>query len=131
MTDFDEFLRTRIAASDAFLAGDVHPLIDVSVSTGDASIFGPAGTVVTGAEAVNEANTAGAARFSGGDRNDFETVSSGVDGDLAFWVGVQRSLVRLEGQDEPVPFDLRLTELFRRVDGEWKLFHRHADPLKE
>jgi ketosteroid isomerase-like protein len=29
----------------------------------------------------------------------------------------------------PTPLDLRVTEVFRRADGEWKLVHRHADPL--
>ncbi len=130
MTEFDTYVAIRIAASDAFLTGDVRPLLEVSASSGDASIFGPAGTVVTGADAVNDANAEGAARFAGADRNEFETVSTGADGDLAYWVGVQRSVVRIVGEDDPVTFDLRLTELFRRVDGEWKLFHRHADPLR-
>lgn len=128
---FEAFLTRRWAASDAFVSGDVEPLLAVSTHHDPASIYGPPGTVVTGAEAVNGANAAGAARFTTAERNDVEVGASGSDGDLGYWTGVQRSVVRMAGQDAPVPMDLRVTELYRREDDGWRLFHRHADLLKE
>ncbi|NHA69306.1 YybH family protein [Phycicoccus flavus] len=129
--DFATYLERRWRASDAFVAGDPEPLLAVSTTRAPASIFGPPGTVVTGPDAVNDGNAAGAARFTGADRNDVEAVHSGSDGDLGWWTGIQRSVVRFAGQDDPVPMDLRVTELYRREDGRWALFHRHADLLKE
>lgn len=133
MTDeiFSAYLGRRKTASDAFVAGDIAPLHEVSTGCDPATILGPGGDVVEGAEAVNAANASGAARFTGAERNDLETVHSGEEGDLAWWVGVQRSVVSTEGQQEPVPMALRVTELYRREDGAWKLFHRHADTLRE
>jgi ketosteroid isomerase-like protein len=52
-----------------------------------------------------------------------------ASGDLAYWVGVQRSVVNVRGQEQGVPMDLRVTEIFRRERGEWKLVQRHADRL--
>ena len=48
---------------------------------------------------------------------------------VAYWVGFQRATARLEGSSELVPFDVRVTEVFRCEDEEWKLVHRHADAM--
>jgi ketosteroid isomerase-like protein len=48
---------------------------------------------------------------------------------LAYWVGFQRATAHLRGRPEAVPFNLRVTELYRREDGTWKLIHRHVDQV--
>ncbi|MCA0294488.1 MAG: DUF4440 domain-containing protein [Actinobacteria bacterium] len=131
MTSFEEFLTTREAASTAFVEGDAGPLLGVSVDTDPATIYAPTGAVVVGAKIVNAGNTAGAATFAPGAENRFEILHSGSDGDLGYWTGIQRSKVVFKDKPEPVTMNLRITELFRRVDGEWKLFHRHSDLLQE
>ena len=50
----------------------------------------------------------------------------GSSGDLAYTVGFERSHVSVDGgprHDQT----LRVTHIYRRIDGEWKLIHRHAD----
>ena len=131
MTDFDTFLTARERASTAFVEGDVSLLLAVSVDADPATIYPPTGTIVVGAQAVNAGNGFGAAAFAAGAQNHFEVLHSGCDGDLGYWTGIQRSRVVLKDKPEPVTMNLRITELFRRVDGEWKLFHRHADSLQE
>ena len=71
-----------------------------------------------------------AARFGeSGAEVEVEYLSSGVSGDLAYTVAIERSEVRLVDQDRPAPMVLRVTHIFRKEDGVWKLVHRHADPL--
>lgn len=53
-----------------------------------------------------------------------------VSGDLAFTVGIERQDgARVGDQQNPSRRALRVTQVFRREDGAWKLLHRHADPL--
>jgi len=33
----------------------------------------------------------------------------------------------MAGEDESAEMRIRVTEVFRRADGEWKMIHRHAD----
>jgi ketosteroid isomerase-like protein len=71
-----------------------------------------------------------AARFrESGAKVNVEYLSSAVSGDLAYTVAIERSQARLVDQDKPAPMALRVTHLFRKEDGVWKLVHRHADPL--
>lgn len=129
-SSFEQFMARRLAASTAFVQGDVGPLIQISAAASPATIFGPAGTAVQGWEQVNAANADGAPSFEPGGSNTFDVMHQAADGGLAYWVGVQRSVVHIRGRDEPVPMELRVTEIFRWEDDDWKLVHRHADPLR-
>jgi ketosteroid isomerase-like protein len=59
-----------------------------------------------------------------------EYLSSGISGDLAYIVSIERSEVRLANA-KPAPMALRSTQIFRKENGVWKLLHRHADPMTE
>jgi ketosteroid isomerase-like protein len=48
-----------------------------------------------------------------------------VTGDLAYELGVERGALDLAGQG--VAVDGRVTNIYRREGGDWKLVHHHAD----
>lgn len=129
MADFDDFMRQREAASNTFVEGDAKALLDISATQDPATIFGPQGTIVSGATEVDKANIATASRFAEGSENRFGVLHKGQDGDLAYWVGIQYSKVKMKDSQKLVPMNLRVTEIFRKENGEWKLMHRHADAL--
>ena len=57
-----------------------------------------------------------------------EIVAAEASGDLAYTVALEHVTASVSGA-EPKPFVLRVTTIFRREDGEWKVVHRHADTL--
>lgn len=130
LQDFERFMKRREAASQAFVNGDIGPLDRISTHVSPATIFGPKGDCVAGADKVNAANAGGAKMFERGSESSFEILHIVANDGLAYWAGIQRSKVRMRGKAEAIPMDLRVTETFRREDGEWKLVHRHADLLK-
>ena len=56
---------------------------------------------------------------------DFEVVAAGASGDLAYTVGYEHNVVMSRG--ELRTYTLRVTHVYRREDGQWKIVHRHAD----
>jgi ketosteroid isomerase-like protein len=124
---FEEFLKRRESVSLDYVNGNPSTLIDISASHDPATFFSPSGDLISGAADVNAANEKGAASFREGSTGHFEILQSSESGDLAFWSGLQHAKARMEGKDGEIPMSLRVTEVFRREDGEWKLVHRHAD----
>jgi ketosteroid isomerase-like protein len=129
--DFDAFLLRRTHAAEAYVNGDAEPLSDLLARTSDATFFGPGGGAVHGADAVATRYRSDAPMFERGGTTRLEILQSGASGDVAYWVGFQHAMARLKGKPEPVPMKLRVTEVFRREDGAWKLVHRHADMLAD
>jgi ketosteroid isomerase-like protein len=67
-----------------------------------------------------------AAQFSSTTGYAFDLVACDVSGDLAYTVGYERYSGSLSGG--PVQdVVLRVTHIFRREAGEWKVVHRHGD----
>lgn len=130
LKDFEQFMKQREEASQAFVNGEIEPLDRISTHVSPATIFGPKGDYIEGADEVNAANASGAKMFESGGENNFEILQIAANDGIAFWAGIQRSSVKMQGKADATPMDLRVTEAFRREDGEWKLVHRHADLLK-
>jgi ketosteroid isomerase-like protein len=130
-TSFDTFMQQRRQVATAFVNGDPTPLRQISTAIDPATFYGPAGGVEQGAAHVLAVNEAGSRQFQRGGTTEMEVLHFAADGDLGYWTGWQRASVRMAGTEEPTPMKLRVTEVFRRENGDWKLVHRHADPLAE
>jgi hypothetical protein len=48
---------------------------------------------------------------------------------LGYIVEIERFDAKMAGTDEIVNIALRVTTIFRRESGEWKVTHRQGDPL--
>jgi hypothetical protein len=58
-------------------------------------------------------------------------ISTVVGSDPAYTVEIERFRARVGGSKEMSPVAVRVTTVFRCEDGDWKVAHRHADPITE
>jgi ketosteroid isomerase-like protein len=61
---------------------------------------------------------------------ELEIIAAGASGDLGYVVGYERTTASVAG-DPRASWELRVTLVFRREDGDWRAVHRHADPRFE
>jgi len=129
MSELDDFLTPtltrQLQAEKALINGDPGPRLAMWSTQDPVTIFGADKSTI-GAEEARQAFHWLATRFSDLTDYRFELVTAGASGDLAYTVGYEHITVSIDGA--PVaPFTLRVTHLYRREDGEWKVVHRHAD----
>ncbi len=126
--DFQSFMTRRAQAAEAYVNGDSGPVDQLAARQGEATFFAPSGGAVRGAEQVRARYTADARSFAPGGTSHFDVLQS-HSGPLAFWSGFQEATARVHGKE--VKMRLRVTEVFRPVNGDWQLIHRHADQAAE
>ena len=130
MNELDTFLETTLsrlkAADTALHSGDASQRIAMWSQTDPVTLFGAAVTN-SGWDGVRATFDWLGSRFSNCTSFDYEVVAAGVSGDLAYIVGLEHTTASI-GDAPPSDYSLRVTTIFRREDGEWKIVHRHGDP---
>ncbi len=128
--DFQQFVDQVKEAMSQFITGNSEPLKALWARTDDVTVFGGFGSYERGWERVSSNIDWACARFRGGSVS-FISLGMGMSSDLAYTVWIERGEVRVVGREEPGPLNIRVTHIYRREKGSWKIIHRHGDAVTE
>lgn len=129
MTDLDQVVEQYHRAAAEFVKGDPAPYKELFSQRDDVTLANPFGPVARGWDRVAETMERAAAKYRDGEIVSFENVSTYATAELAYIVEIERFRTKLGGSDELVAVALRTTSILRPEEGDWKILHRHADPI--
>jgi ketosteroid isomerase-like protein len=115
-------------ANRDLLHGNPTKLEQLYAHTQDVTVLGGFGGIESGWEEVSPRLDWAAGQFKSGSY-ERETLSLVEGSDLAFTVSIERNRVREIGKPDETELNLRVTQVYRRDGEQWRLVHRHADPL--
>lgn len=123
--DFDAFLDKVTQAQAEYIRGRPEPFKALWSRASDVTIFGGFGSGEHGWDQVGPRLDWASTQFSEGSRA-IERISSYVDGNLGYVVQLERIHFKVPGGSESL-LELRVTMLFRKEEGVWRIIHRHGD----
>ena len=129
-----DFATARTEARDALASiinGDATGYKALYSPADDVTLGNPFGGFGRGRGAVDEQLERAASHYADGETIGVETITECVMGDWAYTVEIERVRARVGGRADVTDLALRVTCVYRREDGTWKLVHRHADPRVE
>ena len=112
------------AALSRMCNGDARSLADVWSHGTAVTAMHPIGGREVGWEAVKQ-SFGKVAELSSGGKVELKDQLIHVAGDVAYEVGVERGEIKLAGKQ--VNIDARVTNVYQRRNGAWKLVHHHTD----
>lgn len=132
MSELDEFIAEMqprlVAELREFHNGDPGLREQLWSHQDPVTLFGAAMRVKSGWAEISEGFRSLASRWSDCTTQDVEIVAAGVSGDLAYTVVFEHSALSIDGVPAE-PYTLRVTQVYRRENGEWRVVHRHGDSL--
>ncbi len=127
--NFRQIVQHYHAAADEFSRGDPRPVKMLFSHRPDVILANPFGPPARGWEKVSEALDFASSRFRDGKVTGVEMIAEYVSPELATIVELEHWQAKVSGRMEVKSFDLRVTTTFRLEAGDWKIVHRHADPI--
>lgn len=123
-----ELIRRAAEAASALIHGDIRTYLTLIKHAEGYTLMDPFGGEPTrGFDASSERLEAMQRFFQAGEA-ELELVGSYMSGDLVVLVVIERQHGQIGGLPDQ-DWSLRVTWVFRREGSEWRVVHRHADPL--
>jgi len=124
------FLARQTQAEEAMIYGDVQPRLALWSRRDPVSLLGAWGPNKTGWAELERifgwvAQRLGSTNYSDF-RFDVEVADVSADGQMAYTVGFEH-FNEILANGERKPWTVRVTHVYRREDGDWKIVHRHGD----
>ncbi len=113
------------AALNREINGDPGPMMEVWSHGSGVSTMHPLGGVNLGWEAVRAGWEQAAQAISDGQVSLEDLVVVPLADDVAYTVGTEHGQAKIGG--DTVDVDWRVTNIYRREGGEWKIVHHHTD----
>ena len=130
MNDVDDFTATVVPLLHddivGLYSGDIALRLALWSPNEPVTLFG-AELTGRGWDEIGPAFERLAASFTGSQSCDYEVLAAQASGDLGYVVAIEHSVAASYG-GEPEKYALRVTTIFRRENGAWKVVHRHGDP---
>ena len=127
--DVDRFLERYDVALREFYRGNPR-LVHVLWSHGeDVTLAPPFGPPTHGWNEVAASMARGSSQFSDGEIVGVDVIQKFSTTEFAYVVRIERAKAKVAGSEEVAPMALRVTMIFRREGGTWKVVHRHADAV--
>ena len=125
-TELEEFVERCLEGLSHQVKGDAGPFLAVWSHADDVAILGAVGSYAQGWDNVR-AHLLGTSRSLDWSDLSVERLLTTACADLAVTVVLEHMTREVDG--EPDGRTLRTTQAYRRENGDWRLFLRHANPV--
>lgn len=129
LDDLDVAIERYHRSADEFVKGDPEPMKATFSREEDVTLANPWGPFASGWKQVEERLERAATNYQDGHVTGFETVATYVTSDLACIAEIERFEAKVRGSEVYAPIAIRVTSVLRLEAGDWKVVHRHADPI--
>lgn len=127
--DVDELIERYFRAQGEFLRGNPEPVKDLFSHREDVTLANPYSPSVRGWDGVAKTIEHAAALRSDGTFLSWRILAKYATAELGYVVQVERAEAKIGSREDITPYAVRATMIFRPEEGEWKIVHRHADPI--
>lgn len=116
-------------AFNEFAKGNPEPVKALYSHRNDATLANPFGPAVRGWDEVSRMLDYASSRFRDGQFLGAERIAEHTTAELTCVLDLEHWRSRVNERADVEPFDLRVTTILRREGDDWKVVHRHADPI--